>query len=80
MNITYGIVKETYEYGNTYQTVYGVAIYTDNETEQTPIVIKSFSNLTSNYERLHKLVCLCNSLQLSLYHIDDVIEDFINDI
>ncbi len=75
--VTYGLVDETYSYhGHTYIS-YGIVAYVVEEPA-FPTVVASVHNITSDREGLSRLVSLCNQQELSLAHLDDVIDDFLN--
>ena len=76
-NITYGIVKETYCLGRSARISYGIAAYAS--AEDTATVLAYIGDITSNEEKLLKLVLRCNEFELSLLHFKDVVEDFINE-
>lgn len=77
MNITYGITKEIYYLGINSRTSYGIAAYADTTDNGTAAVIASLHDITDDRDSLVELVLLCNRLELSLFHLNDVIEDFL---
>ena len=50
---------------------YGIEIIKSGITE------RYISDITCSYQKLKKLCLLCNQLEVSPMHIDDVIEDFL---
>jgi len=77
MNITYGITEETYSLGNTTRVSYGVAAYADADENGTAAIAASVHDVTADKQALTRLVSLCNRLELSLIHLNDVMEDFL---
>ncbi len=75
-NITYGIVKEIYILNQMSRTSYGIVAYSCSEDEGTANIITSVHDVTSDRNSIEKLISLCNSLQLSAIHLDDIVEDF----
>lgn len=69
------IMVENKYYDGTSKISFGIAyaeIY-DNETT----VIKTISDITCDKQAIEKLIHLCNDLDLSIIHIEDVVEDFL---
>lgn len=60
--------KKTYNY-------YGIILA--KETEEGLEILKEYNSLTSNKSKVLQLVDLCNKLEISIYSIDDVVEDFL---
>ena len=60
------VIKD--EDGNFHDT-YGIS----NETRQ-------IKDISVDKEKVERLVSLCNSLNLSPMHLDDVVEDFLTDL
>lgn len=60
------------------QAVYGIALL---EEDHNTVVyeLNRVDNITCDKITLEKLVCRCNSLNLSPIHLDEVIEDFLLD-
>ncbi len=56
---------------------YGITAYLVDEAGEKRKILAKFEDITSGGEALSKLVGLCNSLQLSIIHLGDVIEDFL---
>ena len=80
MNMTYGIIKNEYIFDGESRISYGVAVYDDPETQGTASIIHSISDISSDYEAIANLVSTCNRLQLSPFHLSDVIDDFLTPI
>ena len=75
MEYKYIVVENKYDNGIASRKSFGIAyveIY-DNIT----IVITSISDITSDRIAIEKFARLCNELQLSIIHLQDVIEDFL---
>ncbi len=75
--VTYGIIEEVYFLGSDFRTAYGIVAYADVETCGTTIVLHSIHDITSDREKLQKLVKTCNRLELSLVQLCDIAEDFL---
>ena len=71
--ITYILCKETYKSKRSERIAYGIAAYA--EDQQT--CITKLHDITSDKDALSELIDLCNRLQLSPIHLQDVIEDFL---
>lgn len=71
--ITYILCKETYKSKRSERIAYGIAAYA--EDKQT--CITKLQDITSDKDALSELIDLCNRLQLSPIHLQDVIEDFL---
>lgn len=72
MTVTYEMIEESIEYGDSRRISYGIAVYagTDN-------MVASIHDITSDREKLAAFIGQCNQLELSLVHLADVIEDFL---
>ena len=79
MNITYGLVEEHYAWNGGRRISYGIAIFADADTDGTVTVISSVHDITSDRSRLENLIQRCNDLDLSPIHLEDVVEDFLED-
>ena len=77
MNITYGVTEEIYSWGATSRVSYGIAAYADAEEDGTATIVAFAHDVTSNKQALAELVSLCNRLELSAIHLNDVVEDFL---
>ncbi len=75
--ITYGIVKEEHMCGNTSRISYGIAAYSDVETDGSATVVALINDISSDEDSLVCLVERCNKSNLSLCHLNEVVEDFI---
>ncbi len=49
------------------------------EVIKSGIIERRISDITCSYPKIKKLCSLCNQLEVSPLHIDDVIEDFLCD-
>lgn len=72
MKVTYGIVEETYNYKEEVRVSYGIAAFADATT-----IIASCQDITSDKQKLQDLINLCNELDLSPIHLNDVVQDFL---
>ena len=79
MNITSGLVEEHYAWNGGRRISYGIAIFADADTDGTVTVISAVHDITSDRSRLENLVQRCNDLDLSPIHLEDVVEDFLED-
>jgi len=79
MNITYGLVEEHYAWNGHLRISYGIAIFADADADGTVTVISAVHDITSDRSRLENLIQRCNDLDLSPIHLEDVIEDFLED-
>lgn len=75
--ILYGIIQEMYSLGTETRISYGIAVYSDPESNGTASVISSVLDISDNKEKIDTLVRLCNSHRLSPIHLQDIIEDFL---
>ena len=76
MTITYGMIEELYSIGEASRISYGIAAYVDETNDGTAEIAVAVHDITSDKPRLARLVASCNRLELSLSHMQDVIEDF----
>lgn len=77
MNIKYGITEEIYALGADRRVSYGIAAYANAEEDGTATIVASVHDITSDRQALAELVLSCNRSELSVIHLDDVIEDFL---
>ena len=75
--ITYGVTEEKYYLGGSFRIAYGIAAYADADLDGTATIVASVHDVTDDKDRLCELVDLCNSLELSVCHLSDVVEDFL---
>ena len=76
--VTYGIVQELYAVETEHRISYGIAAYANMSEDGTATIVASVRDISSDKHQVEELVNLCNHLQLSLLHLDDVIEDFLS--
>lgn len=76
--ITYGITMEFYTLGQESRQSFGIAAYADAEKDGTATIVKSIHDITTNEQSLRELVDQCNRLCLSLVHLPEVVEDYLN--
>lgn len=77
LNVTYGITEEIYSLGAFSRTSYGIAAYAYANQDGTATIVASVHDITANKEALLELVSMCNRLELSTIHLNDVVEDFL---
>ena len=78
-NIKYGIVEECYFLGDIRRKAYGIAAYAYPDTGGIATVVASVGDITDDKGKIADFVENCNSLQLSLIHFFDAVEDFVNE-
>ena len=79
ITVTYGITEEKYTLGQQTRISYGIAAYSNSETDGTATIIASVQDISEDREKLSRLVQNCNCLELSVIHLRDVIEDFLGE-
>ena len=75
--VTYGATEEKFYLGARERTSYGIAAYADSETDGTATVLAHVSDITCDKAKINELVELCNSYELSILHLNDIVEDFL---
>lgn len=75
--ITYGVTEEVYSLSGNSRKTYGIAVYSNSPDDGIATVLASFNDITSDRVKLEKLVEICNRDELSLIHLNDVINDFL---
>lgn len=75
--VTYGMTEEVYASGIEKRISYGIAAYADAEEDGTATIVAAVHDVTADRQALSGLVELCNRLELSLIHLNDVVEDFL---
>ena len=75
--ITYGVSTEIYEWKKECRTSYGIVAYADIDEDETATILASIRDISSDRKTVEELVQKCNLLNLSLYHLRDVVEDFL---
>ena len=78
MTITYGITEEIYTLGEISRRSFGIAAYADSHEDNTATIVASVHDITSNRTKLEQLVAACNQGHLSLVHLKDIVEDFLD--
>ena len=78
MNITYGITEEIYTLGAITRRAFGIAAYAYADEDGTATVVAALHDVTSHREKLESLVAICNREGLSLIHLYDVVEDYLD--
>lgn len=74
MNCQYIVVKNTYPNNENISASFGIAV-----TDESEIILETISDITSDYERIFRLVSMCNQMQLAPIHLQDVVADFLAD-
>ena len=74
MNYKYVLTKTTYHNGKHTRTSYGISAIS---TEDNISVLCSVEDITDEQNTLAKLVELCNTEQLSIEHLQNVVDDFL---
>lgn len=77
MNVIYGVTEEIYSLGNSSRISYGIAVYAASEEDGTDTIVASVHDITADKRALSELIDLCNRLELSIIHLNDVVEDFL---
>ena len=77
LNVTYGVTEEIYSLGHSFRTSYGIAAYAASAEDGTATIVASVHDITADKQALSELVDLCNHLELSTIHLNDVVEDFL---
>ena len=76
-DVVYGIREEIYELQDDHRVSYGIVVYDNTDGENTYTVLESIGDITSDKDKLIRLVEECNISELSPIHLKDIIEDFI---
>lgn len=76
-DITYEMIEETYSFEGNVRCSYGIAAYANADTDGTATIVASVHDITADRQALAELVSLCNRLEISLLHLDNIIEDFL---
>ncbi len=74
--ISYAIIQEEYGIPTHSHISYGLAAYVETDGAEMPTILATVSNITSRRADLEALADLCNRLELSIVHMRDVVEDF----
>lgn len=77
MKLTYEVDEERYTLGSEIRTSYGIVAYANTEQDGIATIVASVHDITSDKNRLKKLVEDCNRFELSTVHLPDVVEDFL---
>ena len=78
MTITYGVTEEIYTLGAVSRRAFGIAAYADAEEDGTATIVAAVHDITDDRAKLEGLVAACNREGLSLVHLDDIVEDFLD--
>ena len=76
-SITYGVIEEIYSLSCSSRRSYGIAVYSDSPGDGFATVLASVNDISSDREKLEELVQICNRTELSLIHLNDIINDFL---
>ena len=63
--------------GHSFRTSYDIAAHADSTEDGTATIVASVHDVTADKQALSELVALCNRLELSTIHLNDVMEDFL---
>ena len=77
--ITYGMIKEEHFCKGATRISYGVGAYSNYDPDETATLIESISDVSADRKSMAEFVEKCNNAELSVYHLRDVVEDFIVD-
>ena len=75
-DVVYGIREEIYELQDDRRVSYGIVVYDNTDGENTYTVLESIGDITSDKDKLIRLVEECNISELSPIHLKEIIEDF----
>ena len=75
--LTYEVIEEKNSFGLGI-TSYGIACYAENEDEGTTAMVASIKDITFDKTAISSLVNQCNISQLSLIHLNEIIDDFLD--
>ena len=75
-DVVYGIREEIYELQDDRRVSYGIVVYDNTDGENTYTVLESIGDITSDKNKLIRLVEECNISELSPIHLKEIIEDF----
>ena len=76
-NITYAVSEERYASGDEVRISYGIVAYSNADRDGSKTIVASVRDVTSDKAGLSRLVNDCNNLELSIVHLNDVVEDFL---
>lgn len=76
LNVTYAIIEEKHRIGSNTRISYGIAAYSNENSDSTATIIACIHDITTDKQKLLDLINTCNRLQLSTVHLNDIIEDF----
>jgi len=77
VRITYGITEEIYVLFGNHRVSYGIAAYSETETDPTLTIIASVRDVFSDKTQAECFAELCNRLKLDAVHLQEVVEDFL---
>ena len=75
--VTYGLIEETFILKLNVVKLYGVVAY-KNIGSDNEIILDSIRNISTNKEVVQCLIDKCNKYNLSIIHLEDVVNDMIN--
>lgn len=73
MDCKYILIRDTYSDDNGNHIGYGI-VAVDSESK----IVSAARDLSCNKDEVARLVEMCNGLELSPVHFQDVVEDFLN--
>lgn len=77
MTITYGITEGKHTIEGTIYTSYGIIVYDNAACDNSNTGIASIQDITSDKNKLLNLLTKLNTMHLSIIHLNDIIEDYL---
>lgn len=76
--IRYALVEEKYENDNKDVRIsYGIVAFSNMEEDGPTTIVASVRDITNDKDGICKLIKHCNRLNLSVIHLNDIVEDFL---
>ena len=76
--VTYGLIEEAFILKLNVVKLYGVVAYKNIGSDNELIILDSIRNISTNKELVQCLIDKCNKYNLSIIHLEDVVNDMIN--
>ncbi len=76
MNTFFKVIQREHIIKGSWIVLYGVAAYTDDMCSGEAFY--SVPDICDDYEKICAFVDLCNEMKLSVLHLEDAIDDFLN--
>lgn len=80
MKIVYKMIERSNTEKETAPTYYGIGAYLYDNEKRTYITLKEIHDITEDKNKLFELIQRCNTYELSLVHIHDIVEDFLYEL